>query len=345
MIFVLLFIVLTVIILIVIPRLYLNSEEKKRFKQDLNKVYNKINESKTGKNEYEVTINVPDGTEQGFNIAASRFDTENPKAVVYVVHGALEHRGRYKDFINFLNSKGFAAVSADCRGHGKSVNDKYPKGYMKSLNEMLEDMYEVTEYIKAVYPGLDIYMFAHSMGSIFARHYLAGHDLEIKKLVLSGVVAYRLPAPLGVCIADTVVFYQGKYAHSSILASLNGMEGEDRSWISKNMKNLEKIKNDTLIIKSFTNMANKVVFEANMRLNNVKHYKAVNPSLKILCISGAEDISITGGEKGLAATVNSLKSMGYKEVRNIVYPDMKHEVLNEKENIKVYNDVAEFYNS
>jgi S33 family lysophophospholipase len=88
-----------------------------------------------------------------------------------------------------------------------------------------------------------------------------------------------------------------------------------------------------------------VVFEANMRLNNVKHYKAVNPSLKILCISGAEDISITGGEKGLAATVNSLKSMGYKEVRNIVYPDMKHEVLNEKENIKVYNDVAEFYNS
>ena len=39
MIFVLLFIVLTVIILIVIPRLYLNSEEKKRFKQDLNKVY------------------------------------------------------------------------------------------------------------------------------------------------------------------------------------------------------------------------------------------------------------------------------------------------------------------
>ena len=60
MIFVLLFIVLTVIILIVIPRLYLNSEEKKRFKQDLNKVYNKINESKTGKNEYEVTINVRD---------------------------------------------------------------------------------------------------------------------------------------------------------------------------------------------------------------------------------------------------------------------------------------------
>lgn len=328
---------------VIIPKIYFIMEENRRVKQNVSKVYNKITESKISENEYDVIINVPGSTEAGFNISASRFDVKEPRAVVYVVHGALEHRGRYRDFIKFLNQEGFAAVSADCRGHGKSIDSNYPAGYMRSLNEMIEDMYAVTEYIKSSYPSLDIYMFAHSMGSMFARHYLAGHDIEIKKLVLSGVVGYKAASPIGVWISEFITFYRGKYSHSLTLGALNGMEGEDRSWISINKKNLENIENDPLVLKVFRNMADKVVFEANMRLAKVKNYRAINTALKILCISGDQDGEITGGEKGLLYTTNSLHSMGYRNVKNIVYENMRHEVLNETDNKKVYNDILQFY--
>ena len=40
--------------------------------------------------------------------------------------------------------------------------------------------------------------------------------------------------------------------------------------------------------------------------------------------------------------INILKSAGFNNIKQIVYKDMRHEILNEAEKEKVYRDVVEF---
>ena len=59
------------------------------------------------------------------------------------------------------------------------------------------------------------------------------------------------------------------------------------------------------------------------------------------CISGEKD-PVTKGTKGIADSILSLKKAGYKNIENIVYKDMLHEVLNEVNKEQVYKDVLDF---
>ena len=51
---------------------------------------------------------------------------------------------------------------------------------------------------------------------------------------------------------------------------------------------------------------------------------------------------ITGGEKGLTESLETLKKIGYHHITNLVYPEMKHEVIQEKNRLQVYQDIVAF---
>lgn len=51
-----------------------------------------------------------------FQVSATLYEVEEPKALVQIIHGALEHKGRYKYFISFLNENGYAVIISDNRG-------------------------------------------------------------------------------------------------------------------------------------------------------------------------------------------------------------------------------------
>ena len=126
-----------------------------------------------------------------FLLSTLMFSPKKPKAVVQIVHGSLEHKERYCDFANFLCEHDFAVVIADNRGHGASISPSYPRGFSGTLEQNIMDMEVVTEFIKTNFPSLPIYMFGHSLGSVFARVFLQKHDTEIQKLALSGTVNYN----------------------------------------------------------------------------------------------------------------------------------------------------------
>ena len=58
----------------------------------------------------------------------------------------------------------------------------------------------------------------------------------------------------------------------------------------------------------------------------------------VLSVSGALD-PITGGKEGLESSIGYLKKQGCTSIKNIVYPNMKHEVLNEENKLDVYHDI------
>lgn len=63
----------------------------------------------------------------------------------------------------------------------------------------------------------------------------------------------------------------------------------------------------------------------------------------ILFLSGQED-PIGEYGKGINKTIHSLERSGFKNVTSYIYPSLRHEILNEKENKKVYKDITNWLN-
>lgn len=277
----------------------------------------------------------------GLVLSAAVASVEEPKALVQIIHGAVEHKERYYDFMEFLKEQGLASIASDNRGHGQSVNEEYPLGYMDGYEKMVEDQMLVTHYIKSRYPGKELYMLGHSFGSLLARCYLQEHDEEIKKLVLSGTVYYIPIIYLGLVLGKVITAIEGKRGVNKLLNSM-GSNGTDDTWVSANQANLEAYRKDPLCQYPYCNEAIMTLFQSVFDLHRCRKYRFRNQELKILSISGIED-PVTGGEKGLTDTVRTLGKIGYCHIVSKVYRGMKHEVLNECEHMEVYRDVASFY--
>lgn len=283
-----------------------------------------------------VTLKASDG----LGLAVAVAGAENPRALVQLIHGAVEHKERYYDFMRFLKDNGFAAIISDNRGHGLSVNGEFPLGHMEGYETMVEDQMMVTSHIKSLYPGKDLYLFGHSFGSLLARCYLQKHDHEIKKLVLSGTVNYIPAVPFGMVFGNIMTAVTGKRSVNKLLNSM-GMNGKDDTWVSASEENLEAYRKDPLCQYPYTNSAIMTIFESDKSLRQYDRYQCRNRDLPILSVTGVDD-PVTGGTKGLRDTVETLYRIGYHDCRSKVYQGMKHEVLNEDNHMEVYQDVVDF---
>ncbi len=279
----------------------------------------------------------------GLKLSAALFECENPKAVIQVIHGAKEHKERYYDFIEFLNSKGYAVIITDNRGHGHSINQQYFRGHFDGIMQVVEDQYIVTQYIKNVYPDKDLYMFGHSLGSCIARIYLQKHDDEIKKLVLTGTV-FPIPiCKLGDKFCAAAIKRHGKYSTQGIISKIANADSD--SWVCANPETMAAYRKDMLVKKcTYTNAAIASIVQADEFMTDYKSFELKNPKLKILSANGAQDVCM-GTPLGLKSSIKALNKIGYKDVQGIIYPNMKHEVINETDNAKVYNDILNFYNN
>ena len=277
----------------------------------------------------------------GHDIFVRLYEHENPKGIVQLVHGMAEHSYNYLDFINYLVKDGYTVIAHDHRGHGKSISEKYPNGFMRLSEELIDDTYVVNSFIHDKYPELPIYMIGHSMGSMIARMYLQSYDDTIEKLVLIGTVEHNKIAPFGVFLGNIITFYFGEY-QPAVLTSLLPGDGGD-TWISYNMDNVLEKRNDSFRVFQFLERAVVVIIDLNNKMANVSSYKMQNPKLKIHSATGADDI-VTGSTEGLDHSINTLKKVGYKNISYKEYDHMQHEILNEKDNRLAYDDILEFLN-
>ena len=161
--------------------------------------------------EYTLTLS------DGLAASCARIDNNNPKAVIQIIHGLKEHKKRYYEIAEFLNKNGYAVFTSDNRGHGYSVNDEYPLGYMTDLDRMVQDQFEISSFIKSEYPNTPLYMIGHSFGSMLARCYLQKHDDNISKLVLSGTVGYNNLVGIALLLGKAINNIKGEMGYSVIL--------------------------------------------------------------------------------------------------------------------------------
>jgi len=248
-----------------------------------------------------------DGLE-GHKIYYQKWIPEKPKAVVQIIHGGVEHVGRYKHLINYLTAENIAVYGNDHRGHGKSEGIR---NHIKSFDDYVEDCHTLSKIIRKDHKNLPLFIVGHSMGSLVAQRYILRYQKEIKGAVLSGS-GTRIP-PLPFILQIMVKIF------SKIWPTFKGSSGIIPEEISSDPESVEDYKNDPLIMYKFGTVAYGACF--------FKHYTDIKekmPTIKIpvLIQKGEFDTMVID----LDELIEDLKN---SDLTVKIYPNAKHEMYTE----------------
>lgn len=273
------------------------------------------------------------------------------KGVIQIAHGMNEHKERYIDFMNFLAENGYASFINDHRGHGKSMKKKEDIGYFyeKDAEFVIEDLYQITLYLREQFVDKKIILFGHSMGLMIVRKYIAKYDNKIDGLVVCGSPSKNVNAKLGLAIVKILEFFKGenyrsKFVKNLMFSGYNKDKDLPNSWICNNKETVEKYNADELCQYNYTLNGFENIIKLMIDIYNPKIYEKNNLQLPIYFIAGANDPVIVSIKKWYKAQ-QFLKDLGYTNISSDLYENMSHEILNELENKTVYVDILNWINN
>lgn len=281
-------------------------------------------------------------------------DELTPIGIIQLTHGMDEHIGRYDDFARFLASNGFIVCGNDHLGHGKSIESRAEIGSMGAVNgdkRLVDDMHILTKIMKKRNPDLPYFLFGHSMGSFCARVYAAHFGAELNGLILCGTG--NMPSMISVAASalDKLVEKYGYMKRVDELpeimnkgfSAMTDEKDKPLAWLSFNVDNRTEYSNDELCGFTYTLGGYRDIYSLMCECHDDRWAYRLPKDLPVMVISGAKDpVGMNG--KGVLAVADKLVEAGF-EPTVILYPGMRHEILNEAEKETVYNDVLQFLQS
>ena len=272
------------------------------------------------------------------------------KGTVQIAHGIAEYVERYDAFMQFLASAGYAVFANDHIGHGKSATNASDLGYVgesNGWNAMVADMLTVHELAAREYPDVPHFMFGHSMGSFLTRTFLITHGEVLSGAILCGTGHQLLPVIMGGrAVTNLEMRRHGASYRSDLLNKLmfgNYNDGFDEvrtscDWLSRDPAVVDAYIADPLC--GFVPTAG-LVSEMLRGLNFITAKRNIDrmpKTLPVLFISG--DADPVGEEgKGVLRAYKMFLDAGMSDVQMKLYPNARHELLNEVNRAEVYDDV------
>ncbi len=280
-------------------------------------------------------------------------DIRDAVAVIQMVHGMAEHKERYIAMMEFLSSKGYICVMHDNRGHGQSVKDPSDLGYMYTgkARGLVEDVLVVNKWIKQSYPGKQVYLYGHSMGSLIVRCYLKEHDDTIDGLIVCGSPSANSMASMGKAMISATALLNGGndkawrkvvplFTKMSTGQYAKGLPAGSslNAWICTDPKVVEAYDQDPLSGFPFTLNGYYSLMDLMVDCYSPKGYKVNSPRLPIWFIAGELDPCIVNKQSWDNAQA-ALRGVGYQSVSCKMYPGMRHEIHNEVGKEGVWADI------
>ena len=136
-----------------------------------------------------------------------------PKAIVQFSHGMCEHKERYIPFMEYLCDNGYACIIHDHRGHGASVKSEEHLGFFYSggWKALVEDILAVNTFAHGMFPGIPLFLFGHSMGSMAVRSFTKRYDDKIDGLIVCGSPSKNNGAGIGRMLAKLASWFRGPH--------------------------------------------------------------------------------------------------------------------------------------
>ena len=279
----------------------------------------------------------------GLKLDVTMFVPKKIKGIVQLSHGMVECKEYYYDFMRYLTTNGYVTIINDHRGHGKSVKSDDDLGYFydETAEYIVEDLHQITKYVKDKFPGKKVILFGHSMGSLVVRKYIKKYDYEIDKLIVCGSPSENKLAGFGVNLTKIFKKIKGEKYRSDFLNRLSGLPDKDKSWLSKDSDYVNKYMNDKYCSFVFTTNGFMNLTKLMVDVYSKKNWVLKNKDLPIFFIAGKEDLVIKN-EKAWMKSIKFLKDLGYKNIEYKLYDGMRHAIVLEKNKELVYDDIMKF---
>lgn len=285
------------------------------------------------------------------NIRAVRYIPDGEiKAILQIAHGMQEFIDRYENFAKHLCDKGYLVTGNDHLGHGGSINIEEDWGYFADENgnkAVLDDVYELTKITKELYPNKPYFLLGHSMGSFYARQYLCEYGNELNAAIIMGT-GHQPLATVQAGMVACRMFALGKgwhYRSNAINAMAFGSYNKKFEpartrvdWLTRDEKIVDWYLSEPRCTFMFTLNGYYNMFLGISRLHDTKLLNNIPKQLPILFVSGQED-PVGDFGKGVEAAVKSIKDVGCTNVDMKLYPNDRHEILNELDKDQVYEDL------
>ncbi|MBI3182176.1 MAG: lysophospholipase [Myxococcales bacterium] len=248
-------------------------------------------------------------------------EPEQVRAHVGIVHGYMDHCGRYRKTVAALVAQGCAVHAFDYRGHGQADGRR---GYCDAFSDYVDDLELFWARLLKAAGGKKAFLLAHSHGGLMALHFLRRSPQGMSGLVLSAPylkLALKPPA-LKVVVAKVV---------GSVLPWLAIDAGLDPTALTRDVQEQRLVEKDPLYNRVATprwfNESNRAQLEA-LRLGGV-----VTVPVLVIC-GGSDGVASTPTSKGFFETIASAD----KRFRE--YEGMLHEPLNEVGREEVWKDIS-----
>jgi len=306
--------------------------------------------------------------DDGVQLYLRRWKTPSaPKAVLHIIHGMAEHSRRYSRLAQRLVSEGIEVWAADQRGHGETTknakNDPHKGGKLghcadgDGFTRVTLDIDILNKAIRNEYPELPIFLLGHSWGSFIAQNYIENYDSKADSLAdgkasgdnssthhsgLSGCILSGTRGPDGIKIAmgapfmTFLAFILGESRSSGIAKAMaDGPYSKafrpnrtNFDWISRDEKEV-----DAYVADSFCGKLCSVGFYRDMaralkRIHRPEEMAKIRKELSVYIFSGSAD-PVGDMGKSPADLAVAYKHLGIKDLETVLYPDARHETLNE----------------
>ena len=271
---------------------------------------------------------------------------------IVVLHGMAEHHERYLEFAHFLNEYSFDVYLYDHRGHG--TDQKLDNlGFFANQNgykKVIADAITVLNYVRMHNRSNKLALFAHSMGSLIARNVIQQDD-ALDCVILSGsTYPPVIKSMAGRFVTSAVCLFRGKrYRAKNIEQLLFGgnkytmlCKRTTFDWLTRNNTLVGAYIHDPycgfLCTSSFYHDLLCLAHYASKK----KQIMRTRKDLPILFISGTKD-PVSNYGKEITSLHQFYQKAGFTKVSCKLYPECRHELLNELNQDEVFRDVLEFY--
>ena len=269
----------------------------------------------------------------------------SPKAKLVISHGMAEHPIRYNHLASFLNSNNIEVYAIYHIGHGEFANKLGHMG-KGDFDQCVTNIYELIEKVK---DDKKVFLLGHSMGSFISQLFVTRYH-NIDALILSGSTVRNAIAPMGAFVSSLICAFSNddskpsKFLDNMAFGSYAKAYENPRTkfdWLTKDESIVDEyIKDDYCGWIGSQRFFNNLTSGMN-EMGKKKNIKNVDIDLPIL-IYGGKDDPVSSFGKGLNGLYNQYKNLGVKDVSLIIYENDRHEIFNELDKEKVFEDTLKF---
>ena len=277
-----------------------------------------------------------------------------PHAILQIAHGMAEYIDRYDSFAQILCACGILVVGNDHLGHGESVVSSSDWGYFAEQDGegcVLRDIHRLKKLTQTSYPQTPYFLLGHSMGSFFVRRYLCKYSQDaLSGAILSGTGHYAPARTVsGMLLTRLIQLFRGWHYRSPLMdrlitGNMNKSfqpERTPKDWLTRDESVVDAYIEDERCGFVYTLNGYYNLLRAAEQMERLELLRHMNRDTPVLLISG-EDDPVGDFGKGVKQIAVEFRKVGMKQVDCILYPHMRHEILNELGKENVYKDIVQF---